>query len=383
MDANKVVVNLHSSLAELESDWLFLQKNGLCTFFQTYEWCKAWHETAGEARRAEPAVICGRDPEGNLLFILPFAIERHLGSQVLYWYSAAEITYGMGVFDRRFLNESPLAIEQLWPDILSALGGIDAVRLDNQPQAWEGVDNPLRFLFTTRGANQSYRMSLLDDYQTLYEQKRSASSRRGARKRDKKLFAAGDVKFGLPETGHAIYDLINTMINQQQDRLGQKGIRSVYDETRRAFLHQLANATKQDGTPVLLPYYLSVDEEICAVMLGGSFQSTYWALISSLTPDSRLYNLSPGDHALRATIEAVCNRQYRVFDFAAGDTDYKIHWSDEIVPLFETIEAVTTRGTVLSAVTAIKTTAKRVVKQTPWLFSLAQSIRTSLLRKKT
>ena len=382
MSTNTIALGLFSNIAEIEHDWLGLQKDGLCTFYQTFEWCKAWQETAGVARGIEPVIICGRLDDGQLAFILPFAIEKHFGARVLCWYSAAEITYGMGIFNKAWLAEHGDKIRQLWPGILKTIGAVDAIRLENQPDIWDGVENPLKFLFTTRGANQSYKMALQGDYQALYEQKRSSASRRSARKRDKKLLASGKVEFGLPAGGDETAVVIDTMIDQQRQRLGSKGIRSVYSDIRQNFLQQLGKATSDDGTPVLLPYYLTIDGKICAVMLGGNFQSTYWALISSLTNDSRLYALSPGEHALRAMIEAICDRGYGQLDFASGDTDYKKHWRDETITLFESIKALTLKGTVWAGIAFSRTLIKRVIKQTPWLFSLAQSVRKMLFKKK-
>lgn len=381
MDANKVVISLHKSLDTIEKDWLLLQETGLCTVYQSFEWCKAWHDTAGQARRTEPSVICGHQQDGTPVFILPFTVTKAAGVRLLRWFGAAEATYSMGIFDKQYLARHPDVVEQAWPDILQSLGNIDSISLDNQPEKLNGIDNPLRFLFTTRAANQSHRMALNSDYQALYESKRSSSSRRSARKRDKKLAALNNVTFGLPEAGSPAYDLINTMINHQQDRLGAKGIRSVYDETRRAFLQQLVKSKWQNGTNVVRPYHLTIDGEVCAVMLGGYFQSTYWALISSLTPDQRLHSISPGDYALRKTIQTCCEEGFVTFDFAAGDTEYKSHWSDETVALFETNKAVTAKGAAVAKLVSVATGAKRSIKQTPWLFSLAKAVREMLFKK--
>jgi len=377
---NSITLSLHSSFAEIEDDWLELQKNGLGTFYQSFEWCKAWHETAGKIRGIEPAILCGRLDDGQLVFILPFAIEKQLGFKVLRWYSAQEITYGMGVFDRQWLAEHPDQLKLLWPDILKMLGTVDTIKLESQPKIWDGIENPLQFLFTTRAANQSFKMAIHDNFQALYEQKRSASSRRGARKRDKKLLAVGEVSFGLPDGLDETARVIDIMLHQQRRRLGEKGIRSVYSDTRQAFLQRLAKSTALDGSPILLPYHLTIDGKIAAVMLGGTFQSSYWALISSLTTDSRLHVLSPGDHTLRAMIKALCQKSYRTIDFAAGDTDYKSHWSDEIIPLYETIKAQTIKGTIWTGYAFVRTLTKRIIKQTPWMFSIAQATRKALFK---
>ncbi len=382
MGTHKVEISLHASLGEIEKQWISLQERSLCTLYQTFEWCKTWQETIGKPSGIEPAIICASTRQGKIVFLLPFAIEKTMGIRLLRWYGANEITYGMGIYDYDFLRDNPDFIEALWPEIMASLGGIDSIQLNDQPEKMAGITNPLKFLFTERGANQAYKMDLQLNYQALFEQKRSASSRRKARRRDEKLADIGKVTFDLPEAGAETADVVNAVIEQQKARLGERGIRSVYDQRRQSLLLRLAQTRWQDGTAVLLPFCLRVDGKIVAVTLGGVFQSTYWALISSLTPDTSLYKFSPGDRALRETIQATCERGLKVFDFAAGDTEYKLHWNDEIIRLFETNKIVTAKGLALTTTTAVRTKSKRMIKQTPWLFSLAQSARKLLLGKK-
>lgn len=380
--AGDIDICRHDSLEELADDWQALQADGFCSFFQTYQWTRAWHDTIGKARRINPCIVCGRDADGQLVFILPFAVEKRAGGMVLRWYGADEITYGMGIFDKEFLRQNPGFFKVEWQHILAVVGRVDAINLEHQPERLDEFENPLRFLFNVRSANQTYRMTLCSDYQNLYEQKRSASSRRGARKRDKKLLQSGTVRLELPERGLPTVQLLSTMINQQQDRLGSRGVRSVYDETRRAFLLELGRVLPSSGNTCLLPYHLTIDGTVCAVMLGGCFQSTYWAMISTLTSDPALLPLSPGDYALRATIKAACERGLARFDFAAGDTDYKNHWCDEVVALHECNMPVTVRGRFVAGLASIATRLKRQIKNTPWLFALAKSARKLLLKKR-
>ena len=66
----------------------------------------AWLETAGAAAGAKPVIIVGRDPTGDLLFLLPFSIRRRQGCRVLEWMGGQQMTYGYGLYDRRFLRRA-------------------------------------------------------------------------------------------------------------------------------------------------------------------------------------------------------------------------------------------------------------------------------------
>ncbi|MGH6907836.1 MAG: GNAT family N-acetyltransferase, partial [Aestuariivirga sp.] len=132
--------------------------------------------------------------------------------------------------------------------------------------------------------------------------------------------------------------------------------------------------------PVLLPYPLKFRGESLAVMLGGFHASTYWALISSLSA-ADLQKYSPGDLALRRTIEACCARGLASFDFAAGDTDYKLHWTDEVIALQALLAASNLRGLAWVCMMGAATLAKRLLKQSPLLRNIAMSLRKALLGK--
>ena len=163
------------------------------------------------------------------------------------------------------------------------------------------------------------------------------------------------------------------MFSQQQARLAEHGVHGVFGPAERRFIHRLAE--RQDETrPLLLPYSLTCNDEVLSVMLGGSFGGTYWALISSLAA-TPLRKHSPGDLALRQTIAATCRRGLTRFDFAAGDTSYKLHWADEVLPLHTVLGAVSLRGFAWAILSAAGTLAERIVKSSPMLRAAALTLR--------
>src|SRR5262245_44085284 len=102
----RVRIDIHCNVQALEAEWLRFQKHAAGTFFQTSQWCKAWLDTAGQAARVRPLVVLGRNPEGDLLFILPFCIRHRQGCRVLEWMGGQQMTYGYGLYDRRFLRQA-------------------------------------------------------------------------------------------------------------------------------------------------------------------------------------------------------------------------------------------------------------------------------------
>ncbi|HHI81719.1 MAG TPA: GNAT family N-acetyltransferase, partial [Rhizobiales bacterium] len=256
-----------------------------------------------------------------------------------------------------------------------------AIHLNAMPVIWDRQPHPLGFAINTKSANRSWRCALDADYEKLFAGKRSSSTRRRIKRRDKKLENSANIRFGLPDSNKAARTVIHTMLEHQRQRLGKSGIIRLFTEKQRDFLYHLSQARNTKGEAVLLPYFLELDGELAAVMLGGYFDGTYWAMISSLFPSRQYYHLSPGDYALRATIKDTCQKGYSWFDFAAGDFDYKKNWASEVVDLGENISAVSLKGQLWAAGMRFRVFVKRWIKNNPGAFELAKSLRRLLFSR--
>ena len=371
-NSKAITVAVNHTLSSIEHEWREFQTVAAGSFYQTFEWCSAWIETAGRAEGAKACVVTGWDSRGRLQFLLPFAVRTSNGARILEWIGSSQINYGYGLYDREFL---PTAREwfgtQGWR-IISEVGDIDAIRLKELPESLHGHPHPLVDWRTVRGANRSYTMALRENYEELYAEKRSSDTRRGNRKRDAKLEKIGDVQFGLPDSREQTHALLEQMFKHQESRLAENGIRGVFGPADREFVHRLG-----DMEGVLLPYHLSVDGELAAMMLGGIYDNTFWALISSLNSGvARKY--SPGDAALRRMIEACCKSGLKRLDFSSGDTSYKLHWADEAIPLHEAIHFVTLKGAFWAAGAVTVAFGKRMIKQSPTLWPVFTWLRAAL-----
>jgi CelD/BcsL family acetyltransferase involved in cellulose biosynthesis len=135
-----------------------------------------------------------------------------------------------------------------------------------------------------------------------------------------------------------------------------------------------------ESGPLLLPFHLTLEGRVLATMLGGRYDSTFWALVSSLASGEECKH-SPGDLALRRMIEECCALDLEWIDFAPGETDYKPRWADVTVELHEIIQAVTWRGLGWALAALASARAKALVKQSPLLWRAARSLRAALGRR--
>jgi CelD/BcsL family acetyltransferase involved in cellulose biosynthesis len=364
---------VHSNIAELEEEWLAFQAHASGTLYQTYQWCRAWQDTAGPARNVEPRIVTGREANGRLLFILPLALRRAYGLNILEWHSGRQCNYGYGLYDSAFLRHAESWFASQGWRIFSLAGPLDAIDLADMPVVWNGFPHPLRAWFSLIGPNVSYFMRLPRDFEALYQAKRSPETRRGNRKRDAKLGKEGKVEFVLPCTRAETHARLDEMFAHQAARLAESGIRDVFPASARAFIHRLVDLPDR-MQPILLPYHLTIDGRMEAMMLGGHHGNGYWALISSLAASSARRH-SPGDAALRKTIEACCLRGLSFFDFSSGNTAYKLHWADEAVVMHHAVRGVTLKGYLWALARVANIAAKRSIKQSPMLWSLASGAR--------
>ena len=372
----RIAINVGRDVRPLETEWLRFQDQAAGTFFQTYQWCSAWLETAGAAQNATPLIVTGRDPAGALIFLLPFCVRRRQGCRVLEWMGGQQMTYGYGLYDRAFLHDAASWFATQGWAVLSNLEGIDAIDLAEMPARWEGHEHPLLSWFSFAGPNCSYVLRLDGDYETTYARKRSGETRRGNRKRDAKLFKAAKIEVGPPRDRTEAHRLIEEMFEQQSSRLAESGIHAVFDAHERQFVHRLIDLPDH-MQPVLLPCCMKADGELEAVALGGLHGGGFWALISSLG-SPRLRRYSPGDALLRRTIETCCGMGLTFFDFSSGSFDYKLAWADEEIRLHHTVRGLTPSGYAWASMRLARLAIKRFVKRTPLVWSTVLKARRSL-----
>jgi CelD/BcsL family acetyltransferase involved in cellulose biosynthesis len=375
-----IAIEICREARAIEAEWLTFQEDAAGTFFQTYQWCSAWLETAGLAAGAEPVIVLGRDRAGDLLFLLPFCTRGRQGCRILEWIGGQQMTYGYGLYDRRFLPHAGRWFATEGWSVLSKLPSVDAIDLAEMPLAWEDHEHPLKSWFSFAGPNFSYLLNLDSDYEAVHARKRSGETRRGNRKRDAKLMKAAKIEFGLAGDRAHMHRLVEEMFEQQRARLAESGIHGVFNEHERQFVHRLIDMPDA-MQPILLPYYMTADGELEAVALGGHHGGGYWALISSLG-SPRLRRYSPGDALLRRTIEACCSRGLKFFDFSSGSFDYKTAWADRSIRLHHAVRALTWRGYGWALGRCLALASKRMIKRTPLLWTALSTTRRTLLGQK-
>ena len=93
-----LTVEVYDTLDKVSSMWRAFERSAIGGPHDTFEWNDAWARTAGKS--CKPLIAVGRDGAGEILFLLPLTIHKHLGCDVLEWLGASQGNYSSGLFHR-------------------------------------------------------------------------------------------------------------------------------------------------------------------------------------------------------------------------------------------------------------------------------------------
>ena len=357
--------------------WREFEAKAVCTVFQTYDWLSGWMDTVGTHEGVKAVIAVGRTPDGDLAFILPLQISRHGATRVLGWLGGDHSNYQMGLFCPEWLSRlKTTEFNTIWSGILGTLEPVDAVHFTNQPVDWNGLANPLAALPSSPSANASFLLNLIPDFTTLYKARRSGATRRNARKRERRLAEDGEVRFRSADEPEKTAQILDMLFEQKITRMDEIGVGDIYGPRFVRFLKTLARAGS-GARPQLKCQYLTCGAETVAIVVGAIFRDRYYGLLLSMTVGD-LRRHSPGDLALRRTIEDACGAGLRQFDLSQGHADYKTTWADEKIRQFDTIIPLTAAGQIYALRERLALSFKRTVKESPTLWPLAQAMRRGL-----
>ncbi len=91
------------SFAQVAPQWLELETRGVATPYQTFDWSRAWGETAGAASGMEPMLVTVADGDGRTVAILPLGIRRKAGLSIASFLGDKHSNINLGLFDRHVM----------------------------------------------------------------------------------------------------------------------------------------------------------------------------------------------------------------------------------------------------------------------------------------
>jgi CelD/BcsL family acetyltransferase involved in cellulose biosynthesis len=379
-----IALSIHEDIVAIEPEWRSFERRADATVFQTCEWLATWQRHVGVRRHTRPAIVIGRDGSGQILFLLPLAIERLFFVRRLTWLGAGLGDYNAPLLAADFSKwVSRRRFHSLWDDILQRLRShphlsYDYVDLRQMPEMIGSQPNPMLRLGVAPHSSSAHLTNLADSWDALYA-RRSSATRRHDRAKRQRLAEYGPIEF-VTATGHdQIVTTLALLMVQKARWFAEMGVRNLFERPGyRGFFHEIA--TSPWTRHIAHVSRLEVGGITVATNFGLLFGERYYHVLASYDRQSPTARFGPGVAHLHELLRYVMGLGLRMFDFSIGDERYKHDWCDTEVKLFDHLSAVNLRGLVFAVPIAVAGRLKRAVKQSPVLWRAFRRTRATVGR---
>lgn len=330
-----VQLTLHTTVEELEKEWLFLQVEDQSLIYQTYEWVRIAFNTL--EKNTSPLIICGWK-EDRIQFILPLVAEKTGLITTIRWIGRTHVNIGGGLYSKQFLaNLGDTFFKMAFKQIAKSVSGPKLLRLNNQLFDLPTGPNPMLSLPKQTSVNHFFEMDISKGIDAVLELGNAKRKRKLYRRQVRVGDDNGGSELFIPQTEEEINASIDDFLIQKAARFKEMGVEDVFaDDGTRDFLRQLALAPMQDGVQPLRIFELRIGGKTRAMYGCGIHGDYCQSCINSVTYDD-LAHISPGEMVLYMMIEHLVEEGFDKFDLGVGDERYKISWCRTATDLFDTI----------------------------------------------
>jgi CelD/BcsL family acetyltransferase involved in cellulose biosynthesis len=381
-----VSLRVHSDLDEVREAWKALEQHADRTVFQSFDWLAAWQRHIGARCGTVPAIVLGRDADGQLLFILQLAVETHGLTRRLTWLGSQLCDYNAPLLAEHFSDH--MSAERFllaWRDVIKLLQAnprlrFDLIDLQKMPEAIGAQRNPFldlqSFNFQVLAhPSGAYVANLGRDWEQFYAAKRSSPTRKKERRQLKHLAEIGEVRFIDVKDRDDVAHTLATLMDQKSRAFARMGVEDFFARPGyREFFFDAA--TDPEMRELIHVSRLDVGAMTAATNVGLKFRDCYYLILSSYD-DGEVSRFGPGRAHLHELLRYAIDCGFQRFDFTVGDEPYKRDWSDTELRLYDHLAAVTLRGWLVMATTSAFRRTKRFIKQSPTLwhaFSKARAL---------
>ena len=365
-------------LTSIESEWRAFESRANCTPFQAFDWLVNWQRCIGSRLNVTPVIVTARAPGGELLFILPLAIEKLRYGRCLTFLGRALCDYNAPLLSPE--SAQTLTTSQ-FADLWKAVHGEirrnyphSFVWLDKMPKAVGGQPNPMCNLKVQRHGSSAHATELHSDWETFYSEKRSAATRRNDRKKLKKIAEFGTVNYRSPNNPEEIRELLSTLIEQKSTKFAKMGVANMFAKPGYTeFFTAIATGTGLSAHVSAL----QVGANVAAANLGLTYRGCYYHVLASYD-DGPVARFGAGAAHLHELMRYAIGKRCTRFDFTIGDENYKRDWSDTELYLYDHVSGVGFVGRSVAPFVALALRVKRFIKTTPAIWALFMKLRALL-----
>lgn len=370
-------VAIHRDLASVEAIWRSLEQRCVLTPYQRYDWVAAL--VAADAEAGSELAIAVIRTGTHALGLLPLALVRSGGLTRAHLLGVKQSNSDWLIAEPGF-QPGAEALRDIFRAVSQAVGGIDLLSLSNLPSTWQGHANPLLVLPHAPAASNLYTATI-GPTPVPYIEHRLNTKRRSNIKRGMRRLAEqhGEVRLVHVQDATMLERVHQAFLDQRGARFAEMGVDNIF--ARAPFLdlfRDLTAASFGKHRPALCLHALMAGDEIVATSWGLQSGDHYSQYINSTTagPAAR-YSLM--GILVAELMDALTVTGITTFDMGLGDFEYKVEWT-EPEPVYNSLVPLTLKGRMASATVGWRDAGKRVIKQTPALWRIAQWIRLRLFQ---
>lgn len=370
-------IAVFDTLAAAETLWRALEREGGLTPYQRFDWLT--HLVAAGADNRGQVAICVVRQDDEVRAILPLLTEKKFGLGRARLLGSRQANAGWMVLASGFRPDAA-TMAGLVAQIGQSLTAVDLLQLDNLPQSWNGIANPLLHLPADPAPSRLY-VTDLTGAQVPYIESRVPAKKRGNMRRGRRRMEEGMGAVRLVRVNDL--DLLERVqaafLEQRQARFSEMGVENVFGSPLfRRFFREAAISAFGSARPVMVAHALMVGEEIVATTW-GTMSANHYSLYINSTSSGAASKYSLMSIMIADLMDDLVTAGITSFDLGLGDFDYKNDWT-EPQTVYDALVPLTRRGALAMAGIQARTRLKRTIKQTPTLWKSAQYLRRQLFR---
>lgn len=378
--AGALALFLARDVASISEIWRTFQRTALYTPFQDIDWIQSWLKAAKLKPGYRPFVVLGYD-KNELCFILPLAVVQTHGFVRLCWLGQPINDYNAPLLDPGFAERCDQAlIESIWYAVYQACGHVDVQDLKRQPAGIAGAVNPFVGQDAIASSCDAHLINLRPGWKDFYKDLRNSRSRKRLRDKKKRLSSLGRTQFRCEKDASAKRRLIRKAVKWKWEQLNASGAHHPFaPDTRVAGEGSVVERTLVGLSE--LPHAehklrvegLYVAGEPVAVAVVMTTGDRYSVFITAHAND-KTSKLSPGKILLVETLQLACRAGYSKYDLLAGDEEYKLHWCDERIGLWDQVRGLTFKGRCIRPIVIAARLSKKKLKQNPGVLQVLKEL---------
>jgi CelD/BcsL family acetyltransferase involved in cellulose biosynthesis len=370
-------ITVYRSFEDADSVWRSFEGSALASPYQRIDWLEAWHRHVGARNRIDPLIVVARNNTGRPVLLWPLGSRRKGTARVGCWLGGKLVNYGLGLYDAAAAKT--LDRDALVPVIryLREETELEALTLGNQPEAWRGVLNPLLALPHQVSPSFAYSISLQPDFDALYTELRSNSTRKKLRRSERRMIDAfGSCDLRRPESEGDIDRVLDVFLQQKSKRMREKQQRNDFGQPGvMDFFREIGKRSLGAEEPLLDLFWLDAGGHVAATWAGTTAGGRISGIINSFNQEEEFAKHHPGDILLRHLLEHCCKRGLSEFDLGVGEAQYKDRWCPRTDPLFDSFLPLNAQGWMHTAFARTGFRLKRVAKQSKFLSEMIEKLR--------